>query len=149
MDYRVRKFKKSDLETLSSIMKECFYLEPWKEVWKEEECLNRLKVMTDISTSFSFVLVDENDQVHGAAIGFLLPFMDKMQYELQEFFVDVKLQHFHLGTFMMNELLKEIKKEKVDEVLFYTSGHLDKFYGKFGFRKDDTRYLMYMDDYQL
>ncbi len=146
MTYKVRPFEKKDIRPLSIIMKECFSMEPWNEEWEEKDCFERLSVMTAISTSESYVLVDENDDIFGAAVGFVLPFMDKKQYELQEFFVDQKIQHLHMGTFLMNELLRELKSHGISEILFYTSGNLDSFYGKFGFRRDEVRYLMYRDD---
>ena len=54
----------------------------------------------------------------------MIPFVNKMEYDLQEFFIDPKLAKNHLGSFLMDELLKEIRKTNVDTFKFYTSGNL-------------------------
>jgi len=142
MNYTIRKLLKNDLKTLSIIMKEAFFNEPWNETWNEETCLKRLTIFSQMSSSFSYTFINENNEICGAAIGYVIPFVDKTEYDLQEFFISPKLAKQHLGTFFMNELLKEVKKAKIDTVKFYTAGNLYRFYEHFGFKRINDEYLM-------
>lgn len=49
-------------------MKNAFLNEPWKEDWDENICFERLSIFSNISSSFSFTLVNENNEICGAAI---------------------------------------------------------------------------------
>ena len=145
MNYSIRKLKNSDIKELSKIMKNAFLNELWKEDWDENICFERLSIFSSISSSFSFTLVNENNEICGAAIGYIVPFVNKMEYDLQEFFIDPKLSKNHLGTFLMNELIKEAKIAKIDTIKFYTAGNLYKFYNKFGYKMIENEYLMDLD----
>lgn len=142
MNYFIRRLEKNDIKTLAGIMKNSFYYEPWNEIWDENKCFERLNIYSSISSACSFTLLNENNEICGAVIGYIIPFVDKLEYDLQEFFIDHNLQKNHLGTFLMNELLKELKVLNVDNVKFYTTGMLDKFYNKFGYKKVNDEYLM-------
>lgn len=142
MNYVVRKLEINDIKELSKIMKKAFLSEPWIEDWNEQSCFERLNILCSIPTSFSFTLVNENNEICGAAIGYVIPFVNKNEYDLQEFFIDPELSKKHLGTFLMDEILKEVKKANIDKIKFYTAGDLYKFYDKFGYQKIDNEYLM-------
>lgn len=145
MNYFIRKLEKSDIKPLSKIMMDAFLNEPWNETWNERMCIDRLTIFINISTSLSYTLVNEKNEICGAAIGYVIPFVNKMEYDLQEFFIDPKLTKNHLGSFLMDELLKKVRKTNVDTFKFYTSGNLYKFYSKFGFKKIEDEYLMNMN----
>lgn len=142
MNYTVRKLEINDIKELSKIMKRAFLSGPWIEDWSEQSCYDRLNILCNISTSFSFTLINERNEICGAAIGYVIPFVNKKEYDLQELFIDPELSKKHLGTFLMNELLKEAKKANIDKIKFYTAGNLDKFYNKFGYQKIENEYLM-------
>lgn len=142
MNYSIRRLEISDINGLAEIMVNAFLNEPWKEIWDAKKCNERLTIFNSISSSLSFTLINENNVICGAAIGYVVPFKNKNEYDLQEFFIDPKLVGNHLGTFLMNELLEELKKANVDTVKFYTAGDLNKFYDKFGFEKLKNEYLM-------
>lgn len=142
MNYVVRKLEINDIKELSKIMKKAFLSKPWIEDWNEQSCFERLNILCSIPTSFSFILVNENNEICGAAIGYVIPFVNKNEYDLQEFFIDPELSKKHLGTFLMDEILKEAKKANIDKIKFYTAGDLYKFYDKFGYQKIDNEYLM-------
>lgn len=111
MNYVVRKLEINDIKELSKIMKKAFLSEPWIEDWNEQSCFERLNILCSIPTSFSFILVNENNEICGAAIGYVIPFVNKNEYDLQEFFIDPELSKKNLGTFLMDEILKEAKKQ--------------------------------------
>lgn len=142
MNYSIRKLEESDLLTLAKMMKDAFLGAPWKEVWKEEMCLKRLSIFSSISSSYSYTLINEKNEICGAAIGYVVPFVDHFEYNLQEFFIDAKLLKMHLGTFFMNELIKKAKETGIDTIKFYTAGDLYRFYEKFGYKKINDEYLM-------
>ena len=105
MNFVVRKLEINDIKELSKIMKKAFLSEPWIEDWNEQSCFERLNILCSIPTSFSFTLVNENNEICGAAIGYVIPFVNKNEYDLQEFFIDPELSKKHLGTFLMDEIL--------------------------------------------
>lgn len=142
MNYSIRKLEKNDIKILSKIMKEAFFNTHWNEVWEENKCYERLNIFISISTSFSYTLINENNEICGGAIGYTVPFVNKIEYDLQEFFINPKFVKKQLGTFFMNELIKEAKKNHIDSIKFYTTDNLDKFYSKFGFNKINNEYLM-------
>ena len=83
MNYVVRKLEINDIKELSKIMKKAFLSEPWIEDWNEQSCFERLNILCSIPTSFSFTLVNENNEICGAAIGYVIPFVNKNEYDLQ------------------------------------------------------------------
>jgi aminoglycoside 6'-N-acetyltransferase I len=142
MNYTIRRFEEKDEQKVAEMMVESFRSEPWRETWTREQCQERIHILTQALSSVSYVLMDEKGDICGAALGYTLPYMDKKEYELQEFFISSRLQHLHIGSFFMKEFLNEIKKEGIDQIRFYTSGNLCNFYSKFGFRKSETDYMM-------
>lgn len=142
MKYYLRKLNENDIDELSKIMKEAFECEPWGEEWDEHAVYNRIKIFNNIESSLSYVLVDENRTLCGAAIGYIIPFVNDNEYAFQDFFINPRLRGNHLGTFFMNELLTKLKENNVTKIKFFTAGTLDKFYSKFGFKKISDEYLM-------
>jgi aminoglycoside 6'-N-acetyltransferase I len=142
MNYYIRKLELNDINTLSNIMMKAFKENPWNEEWNVEDCYKRLMVFCNIPNLLSYTLINDINEICGAAIGYFVPLAGKKEYNLQEFFVDPKLKGNHLGTFLMEELLKELKNNKIDIIHFYTSGDLYKFYNKFGFNKVSNEYIM-------
>lgn len=142
MNYFLRKVNENDIDELAKIMKYAFSIEPWNECWDEKSCFDRLTLFNKIPSALNYVLVDENNSPCAAAFGYVVPFIDDIEYAFQDFFVNPQLKGNHLGTFFMNELLKKLKENNVTKIKFYTSGSLDKFYSKFGFHIIDNEYLM-------
>lgn len=144
MKYSVRKLELSDIKDLSEIMKAAFSNEPWHEVWDEKLCFERLSLFCNIPSSINFTLIDENNRICGAAIGYVVPFIDGYEYSFQDFFINPSLSKNHLGTFFLNEVLNELKKTHISSIKFYTAGTLDYFYSNFGFKRTKDEYLMEM-----
>ncbi len=142
MKYTLRKIEDNDIKELAIIMKQAFSCEPWHENWNEKSCYDRLMLFNHISSSINCALIDENNSLLGAAIGYVVPFLNEKEYAFQEFFIAPEFKNNHLGTFFMNELLSSLKENGVTKIKFYTSGSLDKFYSKFGFQKVNNEYLM-------
>ena len=144
MNYSFRKMEENDLKSLSRIMKEAFLKDPWDEEWDEEECYERLSIFYHMPRSLGYVLTNENYDVCGGAIGYVSPLGHIKEFTIQEFFVDPKYIGEHLGSLLMESLLKDVRNQNIDLVHFYASGNLDKFYSKFGYKKVENEYLMSM-----
>lgn len=144
MNYKVRKLEKEDLEILSILMQESFINKPWNENWKKEVCFKRLELFNNIPFAYNLVLIDDENKICGASIGYIVPFLDDNEYDLQEFFIDTKRMNQHLGTILMNKLIEKLKENKVTKIKFYTYFDLCKFYSRFGYEKSNNEYLMEM-----
>ena len=142
MNYYLRKTDLNDLNELSSIMKKAFKEDPWNEKWSTKDCYNRLMVFCNIPNQLSYTLINDKDEICGAAIGFYVPHAKNIEYILQELFIDPIFKGQQLGSFLTNELLKELQNHKIDMIHFYTSGDLYKFYNKFGINKVNNEYMM-------
>ena len=142
MSYYLRKLKEEDIKEVALIMKNAFLKEPWKESWDEKVCEKRISIFNSFPTSLSYVLINDEDKICAAAIGYTIPFLNDNLYELQDFFIDLNESKKHLGSLLMNVLIKVLKEEGVSKIKFYTSGELYKFYSKFGYSKVNEEYLM-------
>ncbi len=142
MEYTIRELKNEDIEKLSLIMQKAFLNKPWQEQWEKEVCYKRITLFNQIPFAYNLVLIDENENICGASIGYIIPFEKEISFELQEFFVNPNIKNQHLGTKLMNLLLNKLKEKGITKVKFYTSGELYKFYSKFGFKKVEEEYLM-------
>lgn len=60
MNYFIRKLEKSDIKPLSKIMMDAFL--------NEQMCIDRLTIFTNISTSLSYTLINEKNEICGAAM---------------------------------------------------------------------------------
>lgn len=140
----IKPLEEKDLNTVSLLMKEAFKSEPWIETWDCKACYTRLKTLFNIETSINYCLIEDN-KICGLAIGFVLPFENIKEYTLMEFFIDTSLKGKHLGQSFLNLVIEELKKQDIKKIHFYTSGTLDKFYSKSGFKKVDDEYLMELD----
>lgn len=138
---KVREINERDIERLSFLMKECFSLDPWNENWDIKECENRLTSIVSFPNSRCLALEDEN-QIIGGCFGYILPFLNRSEYTLLEFFVSPLSQGKGNGSFLMNELKKELKKKGVKSMLLLTDIHCSGFYTKNGFRdaNDDVSF---------
>lgn len=59
MNYFIMKLEKSDIKPLSKIMIDAFLSEPWNE----QMCIDRLTIFTNISTSLSYTLINEKNEI--------------------------------------------------------------------------------------
>ena len=105
-------------------------------------CEKRISIFNSFPTSLNYVLINDENKICAAAIGYTIPFLNDNLYELQEFFIDLNESKNHLGSLLMNELIKVLKEEGVSKIKFYTSGELYKSYSKFGYSKVNEEYLM-------
>ncbi len=142
MEYKIRKTAEGDLPKLAMIMKESFKLPPWNESWESERCLERLSDIFHMPSSVAFTLVDEKDVPLGALLGFLLPRPEGKEATLLECFVDPSYMGKGLGSTLMQGAMLALEESGVRNTMFYTSGTLDSFYSKFGFKRSENCYLM-------
>ena len=126
--------------TIYRLMMKAFMKEPWKEKWTETQCRNRLYQEISFRNSACFLLKAGNKTV-GYCGGYLITYQDKIEFQLLDFFVDQDSEIKHLGTSMMELLIKELKKMEAFRIVLSTRGSLDGFYSKFGFEKAED-YLM-------
>ncbi len=142
MECKIRKTVEGDLPRLAEIMKESFKLSPWNEKWEGLSCLERLSDIFHMPSSIAFTAIDEQDKPLGSVMGFILPHPDGKEATLLECFVDPSHIGGGLGTALMESVMLALKEEGVKTTMFYTSGTLDSFYSRFGFKRSENCYLM-------
>lgn len=133
----IRKINKTDIKTLAIIMSNSFKEYPWNENWPISSCEERIIDILSIKTSLGFVFLD-NENIIGGCIGYSLPYMDKKEFNLIEFFISNEYKHSGLGKIIFGNIKEEIKKEGIDSISLETIPEVEGFYLKCGLKRKDT-----------
>lgn len=135
MEYTLRRTRHEDIETLSLIMKKSFTMEPYSEEWSIESAKKRLSDILAMPNTFSFTLLNEKEDILGGAFSYVLPYMDRKEAFLIEFFLKKEETGHHLGSMFLKKFLSEAKEAGIDRVALYTYKNLKLFYQKNGFEE--------------
>ena len=89
MSYYLRRLKEEDIKEVALIMKNAFLKEPWLECWNKKVCEKRISIFNSFLTSLIYVLINDENKICAAIIGYTIPFLNDNLYELKEFFIDL------------------------------------------------------------
>lgn len=123
-----------------------FNAEPWNDKWTLGTAHKRLNDI-NISPNFEGVLYLEYGQVKGAIFGNNEQFYDGVHYNLREMFISSELQGKGIGSKLLNELEKRLKRLDVTTIILFTSkeNNTNTFYLKNNFLEWDSMAMMGKD----
>ncbi len=135
MNYILRETTIEDIPTLASIMKDSFTMEPYLEDWSLDSTTERLLSIYKMPNSFCFTLFNEKGDILGGAFSYVLPYLERKEAFLIEFFIRKDETGQHLGSRFLQAYLDESRKDGISKVALYTYKNLKLFYKKNGFEE--------------
>ncbi len=121
---RIEEAKEEDLKEIVKIERELFLEEAW----------NYKQIYQEFKNTFSKIyLLKENDKI----LGYLICRIVFPETELLRIGIKKEFQKKGLGSFLMDEFLKEQKKEGIKKIFLEVNNFNNlvyKFYRKFGFQ---------------
>ncbi|GAA0178829.1 GNAT family N-acetyltransferase [Clostridium sediminicola] len=128
---KIFEIKYENLQKCAELHREVFNDKPWNEKWTLETSYIRL---SDIYRTPNFIglMYVENGNVIGAVFGNCEQMYDGKRYFLKEMFVDKNLKGNKIGSEMLADIEKQVKKFDIKAVFLFTSrgNHTDRFYFK-------------------
>ncbi len=131
-EFKISKSKKKDLKKLNSLYYKLHPIEE-KENREKEIIINLLK--SDIK-SIVLKAEDENDNCIGFLLSLIISYGNFKYGSIEELFVIKKYRNKEIGSNLIKEIIKEMKKLKVRVVIIETDKNnlsTKKLYKKLGF----------------
>lgn len=129
---KIRKAKKEDLKGIAKIYREEYSKKPYNEKWTEKTAIIRVRYLLKNSI---IIIAEENKKIIGAISFFIFPWAIKLKGYVEDFVVDSKVQNKGIGSRLLEEAEKEIKKNGGEDVWMevHRESKAFKFYKKRGY----------------
>lgn len=133
MNYKLRLIDFKDLEKIVEIFLD-YYNNYEDENWTEERAFKRILQIYNIDDSMSFKITI-NNKIIGFVLGYKKVYGDLSAYKLEEILIMKKYQNQGIGSSVMKEIEKILKKENIEliELVAINDNFHEKFYGKLGY----------------
>jgi len=145
MKMNIEKLKKKDYQEMKNIFLEVFSHEPWFDKWEDEKQLNSyLHELTDNNNSLSLVLLDKQNKIIGASLGYTFSWWQGNEYYIKEFFIKQDKQNQGLGSKFIEKLNDYLLKIGFKYIILNTDKDTPayKFYQKNGFQLEEKSVFM-------
>ena len=133
------------IEQVVDLFIDVFSKEPWNDSWKSNK--HAEEFLQDIvdTPGFKSLLYIKDDKVIGALFGHTIKWCEGDEFYIREFFVDSNFQGEGIGTKLMEELERKLKKEDIHTVVLLTERNTEarKFYENKGYKINDDIVFMY------
>ena len=133
------------IEQVVDLFIDVFSKEPWNDSWKSNK--NAEEFLQDIvdTPGFKSLLYIKDDKVIGVLFGHTIKWCEGDEFYIREFFVDSNFQGKGIGTKLMEELERKLKKEDIHTVVLLTERNTEarKFYENKGYKINDDIVFMY------
>jgi GNAT superfamily N-acetyltransferase len=118
---------------------------PWNENWDPSMAEQRIRDFVDCNISLNYCACDERGVILGVLFARRNYFINAKELFVDEFFVDHAAQHKGIGTFMLDEVAKEIKRSGFSCIILNTEKGYpsESFYLKKGFVQKESNIFMY------
>ncbi|MGM0123787.1 hypothetical protein IGI37_001161 [Enterococcus sp. AZ194] len=135
MKITVREVTRADLDACVTLAMATFTKEPWNDVYESREQAftfyeNHLK-----NNYFLGYVAFVDNQLAALSIGMRKPWIQGMEYYIDEFCVDYNLQGKGIGSVFIDEIIKDLKKKNLNAIILNTDKNYPSkdFYIKNGF----------------
>lgn len=132
----ILEMKKHMIDNCVDVFIETFTKEPWNDVYKSRE-----QVVSFFNNHFNnnyFVgyIAMLDDKVVALSIGMKKPWMEGLEYYIDQFCVSYGMQGRGIGSWFIKEIEKNIKKQGINGMILNTERDYpsQKFYEKNGFK---------------
>lgn len=133
----------TDFDKVKSLFLSVFSKEPWNDKWDDLDQLDMyIKELTTAFNSLSYGLYDD-EKLLGIALGRKMHFYEGIQFRIDEFCVLTSLQGKGLGSFFMETIAKECRKDNIKYLILCTDRTYPayKFYKKQGFVESEKNVM--------
>ena len=136
--------KKENLNQYATLFRNVFNSTPWNDSWTIETASKRIEEMMNVST-FLGMAEYVDGRLAGVIFGRSEQYFDGVYFQIQEFFVDNKMQGQGIGTKLLNIFVNELEKNGISQIYLLTSkGEMTEyFYNKKGFITSNEMVLLY------
>lgn len=137
MELTIKELKQEHIEECVDIYVNTFSKEPWYDKIEEiEPVYNYFKNFIECDSYLGYVGII-NEKIVSFSVGMKKPWIEGIEYYIDEFCVDYPYQNKGIGSMFINEIEKEIKNIGLDGMLLNTEEGYPSysFYLKNGFKK--------------
>ena len=113
-----------------------FTKEPWNDVYESREQVAAFFNNHFNNNYFTGYAVMSDGKAAALSIGFKKPWINGIEYYIDEFCVDYDMQGSGIGSWFINEIEKDIEKKGMNAIMLNTDADCParKFYEKNGFK---------------
>lgn len=133
----------TDFVKVKSLFLSVFSKEPWNDKWDDLNQLDMyIKELTTSFNSLSYGLYDD-EKLLGIALGRKMHFYEGIQFRIDEFCILTSLQGKGLGSFFMEAIATECRKDNFKYLILCTDRTYPayKFYKKQGFVESENNVM--------
>jgi ribosomal protein S18 acetylase RimI-like enzyme len=135
-DFILLKIKENMIEACVDLFIETFTKEPWKDVYESREQVVRFfnnHLKNNYFVGYAAML---NDKVVALSIGMKKPWIEGIEYYIDEFCVSYEMQGRGIGSWFIKAIEEDIKEQGINGIILNTEKDYpaQKFYEKNGFK---------------
>lgn len=132
----VTRMKENMIEESVDLFISTFSREPWNDVYESREQVRQFFKNHFANNYFLGYVISVDGRIKGLSIGMKKPWIEGLEYYIDEFCIDYNLQGKGLGSKFIKEIEIDIKKEGLNGILLNTENDFPsfKFYKKNGFK---------------
>ena len=142
--FRMKRLDQDDLNACIDLFIKTFSKEPWNDVYDSRtQVIDFFENHMKNNYFIGYVLKDE-ESVVALSIGMKKPWINGMEYYIDQFCVTYERQGQGIGTQFLNLIAKDIKKLGINAMILNTEKGFpsEKFYLKNGFSKLDELVIL-------
>lgn len=129
------------------LYRDVFSREPWcdKEPYEQTEAYFR--ALESMNTFIGYCLYDDANELCGVSLGFLKPYIEGMEYYIDQFCVTYAKQGKGLGSAFVELIRQDLKPKNVCAIMLQTevTAPAFRFYQKQGFWCNEEERTLYKD----
>ncbi|WP_202622723.1 GNAT family N-acetyltransferase [Candidatus Enterococcus huntleyi] len=132
---QVKELTKEHLDACVDLAMATFTKEPWNDVYESrEQALTFYQNHLYNNYFLGYIAVIE-EKIVALSIGMKKPWIQGMEYYIDEFCVDYNRQGQGIGTIFINEIIKDLEKKNLNAIILNTEKNYPStdFYLKNGF----------------
>lgn len=114
---------------LKELFLDVFSGDPWFDKWDDDRKLDLyLKDLTDNSNSLSLVLIDDEGQLIGGALGYVFNWWEGREYFIKEFFISRKHQNQGIGSLFLDQMNDTLNEQRIRHITLATEKTFPAYY---------------------
>lgn len=135
----INKMSKEDIEECTDLFIEVFTKAPWNDTYSSREQVINFFQNHIANNYFVGYILKEHTHIIALCIGMKKPWIQGMEYFIDQFCVKSDLQGKGVGSYFLKLIEREIQMEKMDAMILNTEKGFpsEKFYLKNGFKLVD------------
>lgn len=132
----VTRMEENMIEESVDLFISTFTKEPWNDVYESREQVREFFKNHFANNYFLGYVISVDGKIKGLSIGVIKPWIEGLEYYIDQFCIDYDLQGKGLGSKFIKEIEIDIKKEGLNGIILNTENDFPsfKFYKKNGFK---------------